>query len=393
MNISFLAYNIFGIGGTVKTIVNTANHLADKGFKVEIISIKRTSDAPSFPIDKRIKVRTISDSRAKYKYHGLTTINTLLKKGFSTLPSILIHKDEDLYKNFSLYTDYRLIKRLKKINSGALVTTIPSFNLIATKYVSSRVLKIGQEHKEYNIHSERLQKKIKKGYGQLDILTCLTDNATDYYSEVFKNNKTRIVNISNATKLGVSPAPLEAKQVIAIGRFVEDKGFDNLILAFEKVVQKYPDWKLKIFGDGELKNNIRESIHQKGLFNNILIYPSTKNVSLELRRSSIFALSSNSESFGMVIIEAMAEGVPCVAFACDGPKKIINHGQDGILIPCGDVDAFSKNIMQLIEDRELRHKLGINAFQSAKNYSLDTIGKKWESILLKNNKKPNNNKE
>ena len=386
MNISFLAYNIFGIGGTVKTIVNTANHLVENGFKVEIISIKRTSDIPSFPIDKRIKIRTISDSRSKYKYHGLNTLNTLLKKGLSVLPSIIINKDEDLYKNFSLYTDYKLIHRLKKIQDGALITTIPSFNLIATQYVSHRVLKIGQEHKEHNIHSAKLQSKIKKGYSKLDILTCLTDNAANYYSGVFKNRKMKVVNIPNATKMGVSPSPLEAKQVIAIGRFVEDKGFDNLILAFEKVVEKHPDWKLKIFGDGELKNDIRALIHKKGLFNNIFLYPSTKNVSIELRKSSIYALSSNSESFGMVVIEAMAEGVPCVAFECDGPKKIINHNHDGLLISPGNIDAFSESVINLIENKEKRKSLGINAFHTAKNYSLDTIGKKWESILLSTNK-------
>lgn len=382
LNVSILAYNIFGIGGTVKTIVNTANHLADNGFKVEIISIKRTSDNPSFPIDKRIKIRTVSDSRAKYKYSNLSTYGTLLKKSLSKLPSVIIHKDEDLYHNFSLYTDYRLIKRLKKIKDGVLITTIPSFNLISSKIVDSKVIKIGQEHKEYNVHSDRLQSKIKKHYDKLDALTCLTDNATNYYSELLKGKKTKVINIPNATKLGVAPSPLEKKQIISIGRFVEDKGFDNLILAFEKVVDKHPDWKLKIFGDGELKSNIRDMIHQRGLFNNIFIYPSTKNVSQEIRRSSIYALSSNSESFGMVIIEAMAEGVPCVAFECDGPKKIIKNNHDGILVPCGDVDRLSQELIRLIENDEERKNFGKQAFHSAKDYSLLSVGKQWESIIL-----------
>lgn len=382
LNVTILAYNIFGIGGTVKTIVNTANHLVDNGFKVEIISIKRTSDNPSFPIDKRIKIRTISDSRAKYKYHGLNIYGTLAKKALSKVPSVLIHKDEDLYHNFSLYTDYRLLKRLKRLKDGALITTIPSFNLISAKFLPSNIIKIGQEHKEYNVHSDKLQSKIKRHYDKLHALTCLTDNATNYYSDLLKGKITRVINVPNATKLGTTPAPLESKQVIAIGRFVEDKGFDNLVLAFEKIVHKHPEWKLKIFGDGELKNNIRDMIHQRGLFNNIFIYPSTKNVSQEIRRSSIYALSSNSESFGMVVIEAMAEGVPCVAFECDGPKKIINNNHDGILVPCGDIEAFSNNLLELIENTGKRKQLGGNAFHSAKNYGLSTVGKKWESILL-----------
>ncbi|WP_336988875.1 glycosyltransferase [Aeromonas hydrophila] len=147
-------------------------------------------------------------------------------------------------------------------------------------------------------------------------------------------------------------------------------------------MHKHPEWKLKIFGDGELKTNIRDMIHQRGLFNNIFIYPSTKNVSQEIRRSSVYALSSNSESFGMVVIEAMAEGVPCVAFECDGPKKIINNNHDGILVPCGDIEAFSNNLLALIENTGKRKQLGGNAFHSAKNYGLSTVGKKWESILL-----------
>lgn len=89
----------------------------------------------------------------------------------------------------------------------------------------------------------------------------------------------------------------------------------------------------------------------------------------------------------MVVIEAMAEGVPCVAFACDGPRKIIKHEHDGLLIPCGDIDAFSESLSRLIENKEERKKLGKNAFESAKEYSLNSIGKRWESILLslKNN--------
>lgn len=382
MKVTFLVYNIYGMGGTVRTVVNTANYFASKKHEVEIISVRRTSAKPMFDIDKKVKITPIFDAR-RGKLFGKNTplYQKIIKRILMKFPSVFIDKSEDLYHMFNLFLDFKIIAALKKINKGILITTIPSFNILATRFVKKDVIKIGQEHLYFAGHAPGLQNKIKKYYRKLDALTCLTDSEINDYEQLLRGSRVGLYKVENATDIPKETADLDKKVVIAAGRYAPEKGFDLLIPAFSKVIKKHPDWKLKIFGSGVEEEALREKIFEEKAYNNIFLMQKTNNIIGEMHNSSIYALSSRYESFGMVIIEAMSVGVPCVGFACTGPREVITHKEDGILVEEGNIDELANSLMTLIESEELRKEYGRNAKKNVEKYTFNVVGGKWDHIL------------
>ncbi|WP_066065379.1 glycosyltransferase family 4 protein [Neobacillus soli] len=382
MKITFLVYNIYGMGGTVRTVANIANFFASKDYLVEIISIRRTSENPLFILDPKIKLTPLIDARRGMLFRANTPgykkflINLLLK-----IPSILIDKNEDLYKMFNLFIDLKLRSVIKRINKGVLITTIPSFNILSVKYSNKAVIKIGQEHKFFEAHPEGLQKKIKKYYGKLDGLTCLTSSDKANYEDVLKEGQVKIYKIENATHIPEETAKLDKKVIIAAGRFSYEKGYDLLILAFSEVIKKHPDWKLKIFGTGGEEESLRNLIFEQKAYNNIYLMPKTDKIIKEMINSSVYALSSRSESFGMVLIEAMSVGVPCVSFACTGPREVILDHVDGLLVEEGNIEDFTNSLLTLIESESLRKEMGTKAKENVERYTFNIVGGKWEELI------------
>jgi glycosyltransferase involved in cell wall biosynthesis len=178
----------------------------------------------------------------------------------------------------------------------------------------------------------------------------------------------------------------ENKQIIAAGRYVPQKGFDLLIEAWSLVEKKHPDWKLLIFGDGDRK--LLENIINKNNLQNCYLKHSTNDIASEFINSSFYVLSSRFEGFGMVIIEAMACGIPTIAFDCPcGPKDIINNLKDGILVKSGDINELAEKICFLIENEEIRKEMGINARKNAERFKIEHIADQWRLLfeeLVKN---------
>lgn len=176
------------------------------------------------------------------------------------------------------------------------------------------------------------------------------------------------------------------KRIIAVGRLDYQKGFDRLIKAWEVVWKsgKYNDWRLDIFGQGEWKDMLQRMIDEKGLNGSAFINKPTKNIGREYSESAMLVMSSNYEGFPMVMIEAMACGLPVVAFdfKC-GPKDIISEGENGLIIRNGDIKALAKGMMRLMGDDECRKRMSQNARKIVDTYSEKTVMDKW--ICLFNN--------
>ena len=176
MTVRFLVYNIWGLGGTVRTVANISNYLAGKGHNVVIISVRRTAERPAIQLEEGIEIISLYDTRYEQNKD-----NSFWKKRLLKHRSKLIHKDEDLYGMFSRYTDKELMKVLRGIQDGVFITTIPSFNMLSVKYVGKNVIKIGQEHKELGDHSANIIQMIKESYHQLDGLTIVTEQSLPQY--------------------------------------------------------------------------------------------------------------------------------------------------------------------------------------------------------------------
>lgn len=147
-------------------------------------------------------------------------------------------------------------------------------------------------------------------------------------------------------------------------------------------MEKHPDWILKIYGDGWMRDQLQQQVKELGLTQNCLLEHSVSDIASKFTESSVFVLSSRFEGFGLVIVEAMACGLPVVSFACYcGPRDIISDGIDGLLVDEGDTEGLAASINRLIEDDDLRIKMGQMARLKAGNYKIEHIGNQWEKLF------------
>ncbi len=194
---------------------------------------------------------------------------------------------------------------------------------------------------------------------------------------------TRTYMINNAVPFyPEKTSTCENKQAIIIGRYNDAKGYEYLIEAWDIVNKKYPDWKINIYGSGEYYNIVYKAIHDRNLQNVMIMNEPTDGIMNKYLESSIYVMSSRYEGFGMVLLEAMACGVPCVAFDCPyGPRNIIRNGEDGILVEYLNSQALADSICQLIENKELRKEMGIKARTNVQRFSQESIMNQWIQLF------------
>lgn len=177
-------------------------------------------------------------------------------------------------------------------------------------------------------------------------------------------------------------ADLNNKVVLAVGRQSYQKGYDQLLKIWQPIAKKYPDWELKIYGKIDQELKLSQLAQELGITTSVSFYAPVKNIISVYTESSIYVMSSRFEGFGMVLIEAMACGVPVVSFDCHyGPKDIITPNEDGILVENNDLDSFSKSIEELIKNSELRKQMGKMAKQNVNRFFPDQIVPQWNELF------------
>lgn len=171
---------------------------------------------------------------------------------------------------------------------------------------------------------------------------------------------------------------LDQKKVICVGKISYQKGQDLLVEAWDKVWRKHPDWKLELYGKSNEDYLNTERLKEK----NILHFPPEKNIMEKYMNSSIYVMSSRFEGFGMVLIEAMACGVPCVSFNCNyGPSDIIDNNHDGFLVENGNINALATHILKLIENDDLRVAMGEQAKVNVNRFAPELIAAQWDQLF------------
>ena len=180
---------------------------------------------------------------------------------------------------------------------------------------------------------------------------------------------------------------LNNKRITAAGRYTYQKGFDLLLEAWSKVCNRHPDWELHIYGKGD--KTTYQVLAGKWKLKNLFLENATPDMLCKYHESSIFVSSSRFEGFGMVITEAMSCGVPPVSFTCPcGPRDIIDDGKNGLLVENGNIEMLAEKICYLIENDEIRRKMGQQARIDVERFKIEQIAEQWkqlfESLTLKN---------
>ena len=362
-------------GGVERAIINMANLFAAR-YNVEIISVYNMPNSPAYPLDARVKVRYLLDdvpNRAEWKaaVKGLHPVRFVKESARSV--KILMGKRREVRR------------AIEGIDSGIVITTRHEDNLALSKYGRPGVLKIAQLHHDHNFEA-RYVSAFKHSYGNIDYFTLLTPGLAGEVGEMMRGTRTKVVYIPNFLDRYPEEPDFAAREktVFAAGRLNFVKRFDKLIRIFAAVHEKMPDWKLRIAGEGEERPALERLIKELGAQDYVTLCGAmdAAGVEHEMCTAGIYAMTSASEGFSFVVLEAQSCYLPPVAFDVRvGPPFLITDGTDGFLVPDNDDAAYARRLEQLMRDDELRRAMGKAARTRSLDFSGEKIAQLWYEIL------------
>ncbi|HEU4515530.1 MAG TPA: glycosyltransferase family 4 protein [Nocardioidaceae bacterium] len=379
MKIYFLMHTVFGPGGGVLTVVrNLAADLASR-HEVEIVSAVRFREEPVHPFPDNVKIRSLVDTRTgRLPRRERKELEEAL-----SAPSTLMPSNEPHRRTYSQATDRALREFMDSVTDGALVGMQPGMNLAVARLGRPEVVKVGEDHRPFEIRHGDLREAMIRELPRLDAFVVLTEDDARQYREVLDPGL-RIEVMPNATPAYTGRlSTLENKVVTAGGHLRPKKGFDRLVEAWALVAEQYPDWEVRIFGSGPQEAALERQIDELGLGGKVRLMGYSTRLREEVAESSVFVCSSRIEGYGMVLVEAMSCGVPVVSFdAPSGPASIIHHGVDGYLVPNHDIPALARQIIEVIEmGPDGRRRLAEAGLKNAAERTQPAISARWEQLL------------
>ncbi len=349
MKLLYITNGINGIGGLERVLSIKASYFAERfGYEVHIITLNESNTKSFYSFSEKINFHRVFTNGGGIKY--LTSYIREINKVTSTVkPDIILVCDDGLK---GLYVPLWIKK--------------------------GKAVLIYERHASMRLNNSKFQSLLMKLGGLLyDKVVVLTQYNL---SEWLGNNQIVIPN--PISFLPQEKATLKEKRIICVGSISYNKGYDLLIEAWNRIAKDCSGWQIDIFGRGDTYRyqrmidayHLQDSIHFCG---------PTNQVQQEMLHSSFLVLPSRSEGFGMVLIEAMACGLPCVAFDCPcGPRDIIQNGKNGILVPPENIELLSKEIRKMISSPEKLKEMSIFAKQSVAKYEIHTIALLWENLFI-----------
>lgn len=372
--ITILALHL-GYGGIERCISNLANSLAND-YEINIISTYKLYNQPGFKIDKKVKI--------DYLIEDLKPNRQELKSSLKHFQWLTFMKE--LKKSFMILKLKRklMIQAIQNCDSDIMISTRDIHNLWLSKYGKKEVLKIGWEHNHHHGNKKYIHKLVKSVHG-LDYFVLVSKDLTQFYTSKLKNYSVECVYIPNSIDFfPKEKAKLETENLVSIGRLSKEKGYLDLIDVFKDIHQKYPNAKLNIIGDGPERSKIEKKIQDFHLTNSIILHGFQERDYMNkiLQESSVYLMTSYTESFGLVLIEAFSHGLPCVAYSsAEGASEIISDNWDGYLIQDRNQEKMVKRICELLANRNRRLVMGSNGVKKAKEFTTEKTKEKWLEIL------------
>lgn len=361
-------------GGIEKSICALANLLC-KRYDVEIVCTYKIVENPSFDINQKIKIKYLTNVTPNKK----EIMEALKRKKFISLIRECIKSVKVLWLKKHSMKEY-----IKQTDANFIISTRYLFNKLLGKYSRNDVIKIGWEHNHYHVNM-LFARKVIKSVKKLNYLVLVSKNLKEFYSKRLKNTNCVCVYIPNILDdLPSNKSNLKNKNLISVGRLSKEKGYLDLLEIYSKIIKTYPDWKLDIIGDGKERKKLEKYIKDKKLEEKVFLHGfQNKNyINNILLNSSIYLMTSFTESFGIVLIEAMSYGIPCVAFSsAEGATELIENGKNGYLIDNRNKEQYVEKIEYLIKNENIRIKMSEKCIETSLNYLGENIIKLWYEIL------------
>lgn len=372
--ITILALHL-GTGGVENAITSLANMLCIK-YNVEIISTYKIYDKPFFKLDDRVKVRYLIEDMKPNKEEIKLAIKekniiNIIKQSFYAIKILYLRKK-------------KMVQQIKECDSKVIISTRAMHNKWLGQYGNENCIKIAQEHNHHNNKILYIN-KVKHSLKGFDYFITISKDLYEFYNNKLRRKKINVRHIPNCLdNYPNKVSELKGKNIISVGRLSKEKGYADLINLYKDINSLYPDYKLNIVGDGVEYEILSEEIKKNNLQESVILHGFKNKKELEelFLESSIYVMTSLTESFALVIIEAESYGIPVVAFdSAQGARELIENEKNGFLIKNRNKEQMVEKIKLLIENDELRTKMGKAGREMALEYTSDKIAKLWYDLL------------
>lgn len=344
-------------GGTERIVSLISEHWAERGWRVSILTFEAPGTAAYYPINPSITVEQLGSASSQPSKFG--TVRAAV------------------YRAFALRRAFR--KSLPDVVVSFLTRT-NVLTLLSTRGLSVPVVVSERNNPALQPFGAPWHWLRTLTYPRAFGLVTMTKGALEYFP---KKMRRREWVIPNPVEL---PEAWQEKRgnhtLVAVGRLVPQKGFDLLLQAFARAAREAPEWSLTIWGEGPDRAKLERQRDELGLNGRVHLPGVTERPGIWIETADAFVLSSRYEGWGIVLLEAMAAGLPVVSFDCEwGPREMISHGADGLLVPAEDVAALSDALLSIMKDDTLRRQLGRAAAEAVKRYSRERVMAEWDNVV------------
>lgn len=373
MRLIYCTHSLCNPGGMERVLVNKVTYLVERlHWDISIVTTDQKGRPSFYPLPTGVRVTDLginySDDNVKSVTGKILGYLQKRRRHKRLLTSLLEREKPDIV--VSLYpSESSFIPDIK--DGSKKVLELHFCKYFRLQYGRKGLLGIIDKWRTHQ--DERIVRRFDK-------FVVLTNEDKEYWG-----NLHNIEVIPNAAmNMGGHFSDVANHRVIAVGRLDYQKGFDRLIQAWCYIQRdgRYQDWHLDIFGQGEWHEMLENMISERNLNDSIRLNNPTNQIGREYAQSSLIVMTSNYEGFGMVLVEAMACGVPAVAFDCKcGPRDIISDGENGLLVSNGDIPGLAGAMMKLMGDYELRRRMSVKARQVVDTYSEKAVMDKWVRLF------------
>ena len=346
-------------GGAERVMSIMANHWADRGWEVTLLTYDDGAEAPAYALSGAVDHRCLgieSSSRG-----AVEAVRKNLRR-LAVLRRAVRESAPDAVVSFLDRVNVRTILATARLGVPVVVAehTDPSRHHVGSAWLALR----------------------RWTYRYATSVVTLTPDALRYFPAVVRRRGTVIPNpVSLAPGSRVARADGRKRVVVAIGRLAYEKGFDRLLAAFAMVAANHPRWSLTIWGEGDDRQELEAQRDRLGLNGRVSFPGWTSDPFAECRRAGLFVMSSRYEGFPNALCEAMACGTPVVSFDCQGPRHIVRDGVDGVLVPEGNVEKLAAAMDRLMADPAERDRLAATGIRVAERFGKDKVMAMWERLI------------
>jgi glycosyltransferase involved in cell wall biosynthesis len=366
----FVISSLEGSGGSERSLTMRVNYLVKHfDYLITIVTTRHNSTGCFYYLDPRISIVNIPISFSKH------TIKDKLRFLFNNS-----HSEEKPLLDFIFESGFHIC------------SSLGSETFLYRDKRRNSFIKVKENRftykKMFNDEGVSLARRIWRLFlfrnaidvqRKMDYIVTLTDEDKDFWSK-YLSNITVMPNFIDLNSINV-PVTRESKRIIAVGRLEKEKDFSSLIYSVVPVFRRFVDWRLDIYGDGSLREELEDLIISLGLRENVFLNGSTSDIYSKYTESSIYAITSFYEGFGNATLEAMSFGLPVIGFeSVGGVKILLKDSYNGFLIKNRNIEQFGDKMIRLIKDDELREIMGKNSRIISEEFDQEKVMLGWHNF-------------